>query len=236
MEFGPGYARYALRYWMIDPQADDPTDSAVRVHLLAALQRGGMELAVPEQSLLVTKENEAYRKSIERRAGERRLADLRGFEIFASLQGDELLTISQHLIHAPFVSGDVIYRQGDVAHWLYLLTAGEADVWLEFPQQPRQLFRTIAAGSTFGERGVLTGELRRDTVIARSDLVCYRLDQATVEQLVQSRPEIAEAFAGILARREQEIDEFSQRYVDTPPGGTQAEVGMRDRIRAFLGL
>ncbi len=130
----------------------------------------------------------------------------------------------------------MIYRQGDVAHWLYLLTAGEADVWLEFPQQPRQLFRTIAAGSTFGERGVLTGELRRDTVIARSDLVCYRLDQATVEQLVQSRPEIAEAFAGILARREQEIDEFSQRYVDTPPGGTQAEVGMRDRIRAFLGL
>jgi len=86
MEFGPGYARYALRYWMLDPQADDPTDSAVRVHVLAALQRGGMELAVPEQSLLVTKENEAHRKSIRRREGERRLADLRRFEIFSSLQ------------------------------------------------------------------------------------------------------------------------------------------------------
>ncbi|MBL8392722.1 MAG: mechanosensitive ion channel [Candidatus Accumulibacter sp.] len=236
MEFGPGYARYALRYWMLDPQADDPTDSAVRVHVLAALQRGGMELAVPEQSLLVTKENEAHRKSIQRREGERRLADLRPFEIFSSLQEDELLTISQHLIHAPFVSGDVIYRQGDVAHWLYLLTAGEADVWLEFPDQPRQLFRTIEAGSTFGERGVLTGEHRRDTVIARSDLVCYRLDQATVEQLIQSRPEIAEAFARILARREQEMDEFSQRYVAATPGETKPEVGMLDRIRAFLGI
>ncbi|MBO3705295.1 MAG: mechanosensitive ion channel [Candidatus Accumulibacter sp.] len=236
MEFGPGYARYALRYWMIDPQADDPTDSAVRVHLLAALQRGGMELAVPEQSLLVTKENEAHRKSIQRREGERRLADLRRFEIFSSLQEDELLTISAHLIHAPFVSGDVIYRQGDVAHWLYLLTAGEADVWLQFPEQPRQLFRTIEAGSTFGERGVLTGELRRDTVIARSDLVCYRLDQATVQQLIQSRPAIAEAFAGILARREQEMNEFSHRYVAETPGGTKPETGMLDRIRAFLGL
>jgi len=109
-------------------------------------------------------------------------------------------------------------------------------VWLQFPEQPRQLFRTIEAGSTFGERGVLTGELRRDTVIARSDLVCYRLDQATVQQLIQSRPAIAEAFAGILARREQEMNEFSHRYVAETPGGTKPETGMLDRIRAFLGL
>jgi hypothetical protein len=112
MEFGPGYARYALRYWMLDPQADDPTDSAVRVHLLAALQRGGMQLAVPEQSLLVTKENEAYRKSIQRRETERRVADLRRFELFSGLQEDELRTISEHLIFAPFASGDVIYPAG----------------------------------------------------------------------------------------------------------------------------
>ena len=36
MEFGPNYGRYALRYWLIDPRPDDPTDSAVRVHVLAA--------------------------------------------------------------------------------------------------------------------------------------------------------------------------------------------------------
>jgi small-conductance mechanosensitive channel len=169
MEFGPGYARYALRYWMLDPQPDDPTDSAVRVHVLAALQRGGMQLAVPEQSLLVTKENEAYRKSIRRRETERRVADLRKLELFSGLQEEELRTISEHLIFAPFASGDVIYHQGDAAHWLYLLTSGEAEVWMEIPEQPRQLFRTIHAGSTFGERGVMTGENRRDTVIAKTD-------------------------------------------------------------------
>ena len=236
MDFGPGYARYALRYWMLDPQPDDPTDSAVRVHVLAALQRGGMRLAVPEQSLLVTKENDAYRESIQRRETERRLLDLRKLEIFARLDERELLTISQHLVFAPFVSGDVIFRQGDEAHWLYLLTVGEAEVWVEFGDQPRQLFRTIPAGSTFGERGVLTGERRRDTVVARTDLVCYRLDQATLEQLVQSRPELAEAFALILARRETELDEFTRRFVDQPAGGDAPKAGMLDKIRSFIGL
>ncbi|MBP9805117.1 MAG: mechanosensitive ion channel, partial [Candidatus Accumulibacter sp.] len=236
MEFGPGYARYALRYWMLDPQPDDPTDSAVRVHLLAALQRGGMELAVPGQSLLVTKKNNAYRKSIRRRETERRVAGLRKFELFFSLEEEELLTVSQHLVFAPFVRGDVVYRQGNVAHWLYLLTVGEAEVWLEFPEQPRQLFRTIDAGNTFGERGVLTGELRHDTVIATTDLVCYRLDQETLEGLIQSRPTLAEAFAAILARREAEMDEFASRFVDLPAGDVAPKAGMLDKIREFVGL
>jgi hypothetical protein len=39
LDFAAGAVRYALRYWLVDPRDDDTTDSAVRVHLLAALQR-----------------------------------------------------------------------------------------------------------------------------------------------------------------------------------------------------
>ncbi len=111
MEFGQGYGRYALRYWMLDPQPDDPTDSAVRVHVLAALQRARMELAVPEQSLHITKENDAYRKSLQRREIERRIADLHKLELFSSLQEEELRTISERMVYAPFACGDVIFHQ-----------------------------------------------------------------------------------------------------------------------------
>jgi small-conductance mechanosensitive channel len=236
MEFGPGYARYALRYWMLDPQADDPTDSLVRVHVLAALQRAGMRLAVPEQSLHVTKENEAYRASVHQREIEQRVADLHRVELFAGLQEEELRTVSEHLIFAPFASGDVIFRQGDAAHWLYLLTGGEAEVWVDFPDQPRKLFRTVLAGSTFGERGVLTGEPRRDTVVARTDVVCYRLGRATVEEILHSRPEIAEAIAEILARRDLEMDDFMRQFVDAPAAASPPQRHMLEKIRSFLGL
>ena len=238
MEFGQGYGRYALRYWMLDPQPDDPTDSAVRVHVLAALQRARMELAVPEHSLHITKENEAYRKSLRRREVDRRIADLHKLELFSSLQEEELRTISERMVYAPFACGDVIFHQGDAPHWLYLLADGEAEVWMEFPEQPRQLFRTIQAGGTFGEKGVLTGELRRATIVASTDVVCYRLDRATVEEIIRSRPEIAEAIAEILARREAEMDSFRNQFIgasgDHP--GPQPKAGILGKIRDFLGL
>ncbi len=237
MDFGAGYARYALRYWMLDPQPDDPTDSAVRVHVLAALQRAGMQLAVPGQSVHVTKENDAYRQSVRRRDIERRVLDLRKVELFARLQEEELRTVSEHLVDAPFAAGDIIYHQGDAAHWLYLLASGEAEVWIDFPGQPRQLFRTIQAGQTFGERGVLTGEARRDTVVAKTDVFCYRLDQATLEELIRSRPQIAEAIAEILWRRELAIDSFTSQFLDAPLADAPApKSGMLDKIKDFLGL
>jgi len=237
MEFGPGYARYALRYWMVDPQPDDPTDSAVRVHVLAALQRAGMRLAVPEQSVHMTKENEAYRESLRHREIEKRIVDLRKLELFAGMQEAELRTISERMVYAPFARGAIIFEQGETAHWLYVLASGEVEVLIDFPGYPRQHFRTIHASSTFGERGVMTGEPRGDTVVARSDVVCYRLDQATVEEVVRSRPEIAEAIAHILWRHEVEVHSFTRQFTDasatspSPPRG-----GMLDKIRGFLGL
>jgi small-conductance mechanosensitive channel len=237
MEFGPGYGRYALRYWMLDPRPDDPTDSAVRVHVLAALQRGGMQLAVPEQSVHITKENEAYRESVRQREVGRRVTDLRKVELFSGLQEAELRTIGERLIPAPFARGSIIFEQGDQAHWLYLLASGEVDQLIDIPGHPRQHVRTILAGSTFGERGVMTGERRRQTMVARTDVLCYRLDQATVEEVIRSRPEIAEAIADILWRRDVQIHDFVARFAEagvdlqSPP-----KAGMLDKIRGFLGL
>lgn len=237
MEFGPGYGRYALRYWLLDPKPDDVTDSEVRVHVYSALQRGGMQLAVPEQSVHITKENEAYRESVHQREVGRRVTDLRKVELFASLQEAELRTIGERMVPAPFARGSIIFEQGDQAHWLYLLATGEVDALVDIPGQPRRHFRTILAGSTFGERGVMTGELRRQTMMAKTDVVCYRLDQATVEEVIRSRPQIAEAMADILWRRDVEIHEFVAQFADAGaelPSPPQA--GMLDKIRGFLGL
>ena len=111
------------------------------------------------------------------------------------------------------------------------------DALIDVPGHPRQHFRTILAGSTFGERGVMTGELRRQTMVARTDVLCYRLDQATVEEIIRSRPELAEAIADILWRRDVEMHEFVARFaaagaeLPSPP-----KAGMVDKIRDFLGL
>src|SRR5512142_515536 len=52
MDLGPRQGSYALRYWMNDRKPDDATDSRVRMHIVAALARNGMKLAVPYQEEL----------------------------------------------------------------------------------------------------------------------------------------------------------------------------------------
>ncbi|MEQ1913552.1 MAG: mechanosensitive ion channel domain-containing protein, partial [Sideroxydans sp.] len=62
-----GYARYALRYWLTDLAPDDPTDGAIRWHIMTALQRAGLKLALEEKSIHITKENEKYDEAVHQR-------------------------------------------------------------------------------------------------------------------------------------------------------------------------
>ncbi|MBI4988401.1 MAG: mechanosensitive ion channel [Rhodocyclales bacterium] len=227
MEFGPSYARYALRYWLTDPRADDPTDSAVRSHVLAALQRAGLRIAEPEYSVHMIKENEAHREAVHARELGRRLKALSGVEIFSSFSEEERKALADRLVHAPFARGDVITRQGMVAHWLYILVAGEAEVWLE-QEGARRLLTALPAGSVFGEMGMLTGEPRRATVTAKSDVECYRLDKAGFEEVIRSRPAIAEEMAAILTERNMQIENM-QATLD-------GEANARERLRQRASL
>src|SRR5438552_5939666 len=51
VEGGESYANYAVRYWLTELAADDPTSSAVRVRVYVALKRAGIPLAVPGQAV-----------------------------------------------------------------------------------------------------------------------------------------------------------------------------------------
>ncbi len=227
MEFGPSAGRYALRYWLNDPRADDPTDSAVRAHVLAALQRGGIRIAEPEYSVHMIKENEAHREAVQERELARRLKALHGVGIFASFSEAELKALAGRLVYAPFARGDIVTRQGMVAHWLYILVAGEAEVWLE-QENERRLLSTLPAGSVFGEMGMLTGEPRRATVTAKSDAECYRLDKAGFEDILRTRPAIAEEMAAILAERNMQLAQAQETL------GAEAHARERQRQHATI--
>lgn len=237
MEFGPSYGRYALRYWLTDPRPDDPTDSAVRTHVLAALQRAGIRIAEPEYSVHMIKENEAYRRAVHAREVDRRLKALRGVEIFASFSDEELKALADRLVYAPFARGDIITRQGMVAHWLYILVAGEAEVWLE-TDGARRLLTTLHAGNVFGEMGMLTGEPRRATVTAKRDAECYRLDKAGFEDVIRSRPAIAGEMAGILAERNMQLTQAREALGAEARAKemSRQHASILGKMRAFFGL
>ena len=238
LDFASGAVHYALRYWLVDPAIDDPTDSAVREHLLATLQRNGWRLAVPAQTVHLVQEDEARRQAAWQRERAQRLAALAGVPLFASLDADERQRIAERLVPAPFARGDVMTRQGAVAHWLYVIAAGEAEVYWEAPDGERRLLTRLPAGSIFGEMGLMTGAPRSATVVAAQDVECYRLDKASFADVLQARPALAEAMARVLAERQQHNealrDAFSKARGDAVPTAPQGAI--LQRVREFFRL
>jgi len=202
-----GYARYALRYWLTDLGPDDPTDAMLRWHIMTALQRAGIKLAVEEHSIHITKENEKYDEVVHQREVQLRIKTLRRVELFSQLNDAELTGLAERLRYSPFAKGNIITKQGDErSHWLYIIINGEAEVYVDLPNGKRRTVRSLGHGSFFGEMGLLTGAPRSASVIAKSDVECYRIDKEVVEELLHARPGIAEEISHILVTRRAELD------------------------------
>lgn len=238
MDFAPGSVRYALRYWLTDPRDDDATDSAVRTHLLAALQRHGWRIALPDQAVHLVQESEAHRQAARQHELATRLKALADIDLFASLDERERQTIAERLVHAPFARGDVMTRQGAEAHWLYIIASGQADVVWEAPTGERRVLTRLSPGSTFGEMGLMTGAPRSANVVATSDVECYRLDKSSFEDILHQRHAIADSMSHILAQRLQQNEALKNAFANAPGESEHARHGaaILQRIRDFFGL
>jgi CRP-like cAMP-binding protein len=90
-------------------------------------------------------------------------------------------------------------------------------------------------GSVFGEMGMMTGEARRATVIAKSDVDCYRLDKAGFESILRARPDVANGISQVLASRETELESATESVASGAVPRHGREQILR-RIRDFFGL
>jgi CRP-like cAMP-binding protein len=212
----------------------------VRSHVYAAFQRAGIRFAFPETTMHMIEEGEAHDARARTRELAERILALKGIALFANFRDDELEQVARHMVPAPFLAGETLTRQGDVAHWLYVLARGEARVIYQADGQQRVL-GTLRAGtpdSFFGEIGMLTGAPRSSSVVAVTDTECFRLDKEGFELVLRQRPAIAEEIARIMTRRKVGLTETQdalneaarQRQFDAEHGE------LLGRIRRFFGL
>jgi CRP-like cAMP-binding protein/small-conductance mechanosensitive channel len=234
-----GYARYALRYWLTDLAADDPTDAMLRWHIMAALQRAGIKLAQEAHSIHITKENEKYDEVVRQREVLLRIKTLRRVELFSQLNDVELRGLAERLRYSPFARGNIITKQGDErSHWLYIIINGEAEVYVDLPNGKRRTVRILGRGNFFGEMGLLTGAPRSASVVAKSDVECYRIDKEVMEEILHSRPGIAEEISHILVARRAELDVALQNMDATGahPDLSQQRGEILATIKRFFSL
>jgi small-conductance mechanosensitive channel len=206
VDFHDSYTRYAARYWLTDLALTDPTDSVVRSRIYFALRRAGIPLSIPAQSLFITEDDGQRRARKRDEEVEHCFKTLSGIELFHTLTDEEQRQLAAELSIAPFARGEAITRQGAEAHWLYIMTKGEAEVRVAVDGNLSKTVAKLHAGDFFGEMGLMTGEPRAATIVALTNVECYRLDKAAFHEIIKRRPEIAEDISHVLARRRVELD------------------------------
>lgn len=199
------FGHYAARYWLTNLEADEPTSSVVRERIYTALRRAGIPLARPSFTMFNTPEDEETEARRLDRHREKRMAALQAIELFKPLNEEELTSICDHLVYAPFVSGETMTKQGAKAHWLYILLTGKAEVVLDLPGAPSKRVAVIEGPNFFGEMSLMTGEPRSANVVARTDCECYRLNREGFEKIIKHRKEILQQISVVLARRKMEL-------------------------------
>jgi small-conductance mechanosensitive channel len=232
--FEHGNLRYQLRYFLTEFLEDDTTDSMVRVHLFASLQRAGIRMAEPQQTVHAIQRDQAHAETVKKRELTRRLKVLNSVPLFARLSEGEKADIAERLQYAPFARGDAITKQGSTAHWLYLLAFGEAEVLYEPPNGGAQVIGRVQPGQFFGEMALVSGEARSATVMAKTDVECYRLDRASFQKLLGTRPEIAAEVKRTVGTRKPDLEQARDAFARVPESVDEKKTRLLTRIKRFF--
>jgi CRP-like cAMP-binding protein len=86
--------------------------------------------------------------------------------------------------------------------------------------------------------GVMTSEPRSASVVAATDVECYRIEKDAFQMVVRGRPELAEGIASVMAKRRVEL--FAVKDDLDSEGRTRRVSAEKTRvfraIQAFFGL
>ena len=236
MDLGDSSGRYALRYWLSNIARDDPTDSVMRTRIYYALRRARIPLSMPAQAVFLTQESAERKREKSREDEHHRLDALRNVGLFAELSTEERGFLAEHLHLAPFAPGEIMTKQGAIAHWLYIIMKGEASVRVSVEDGADREVARLGSGDFFGEMGLLTGERRSATVVAVSSVECYRLDKSAFEVLVGKRPEVTAQIAELLAKRRLELGVVREDLEDAEKSLRITQTDLLQKIRSFFGL
>lgn len=160
-------------------------------------------------------------------------ADLVGkVELFAGLDRVALAKLSAFFDRTPVQDGETVFEQGDEADALYVVYEGTFHVFTRGAQDGGITgLLDLSQGDCFGEMGLVTGEIRSATVIARGPGEVLRLDRPRFDALMSKEPSVGRAVARMLTRRLRaanealgERDQIFTAQLDAQLGGLSPEL------------
>jgi small-conductance mechanosensitive channel/CRP-like cAMP-binding protein len=225
--FADSSITYRARFWVANYELDDESRDLVRAAIYYAFSRRGIEIPFPIQVQYDLEPPTSDDSTRQRQRDE----VLRRVDLFATLDDQERLAIAAGTRTRAYGDGEVIVREGEPGHSMYVVCSGKASVVLE---PGTRVVATIESGGYFGEMSLLTGDSRTATVVADGDAVVIEIEAELFRKLAADNPHAVERIGLAVISRRAELDQARA----AARGSAVADVpaGFISRMKRFLSF
>jgi uncharacterized membrane protein len=126
--------------------------------------------------------------------------------LFALLDDQERAALAERLDEASFPAGTAIFHTGQPGDALYVVRAGEVEIYFHSDTGDRILLETATAGGFFGELSLLDGGPRTASALVTKDAELLVVDREDLEAFMKARPEAALDLLAATGRRLRETN------------------------------
>jgi small-conductance mechanosensitive channel/CRP-like cAMP-binding protein len=183
---------YQLRFFIDDPSGRIRVQDAFYTRVWYAIDRAGYSFPFPHRQIVTSEAKQPFEFSRRHIATE-----LRRSELFVILEDDTITALADQVPVKVFGPGEIVVHKNDGGSSLFIVIKGALEVLAD-----GAIVGSIQEGSFFGEMSLLTGEPRRATVRATSEVWLAEVTKELLEPILVSNPSVLEKLSSILAERE----------------------------------
>ena len=169
----------------------------------------------------MSEEIQIVRNNVVETLSEELIAQLRKVPILSSLKDEELHCL-EGVREIHLNKGEAVARQGEVAHFFWILLEGELRIHQTQPDGSDVTFAMIETGNTFGELPLLTNVPNLASVESIGSSQLLQLDEEQFWSLMTSCPEVRKAILGNMASRFQKMQSVTVQQEKMASLGTLA--------------
>jgi len=126
---------------------------------------------------------------------------LKEVPLFELLDDHERTDLAGQLDEVRFAAGETIFNYGDPGDSIYVICAGEVEVFFKNDTGERIVLEVATRGDFFGELSLLDNGYRSASVMALQDTEALRLDRDDLRKFLLLRPEAAMDLLAAMGRR-----------------------------------
>ena len=139
--------------------------------------------------------------------------------IFNHLEGEQMDEIMKVMKSTSFKKGEVIYREGDISDWLYIVSKGKIRIYRLSESGKEQLVRILNPGDFTGELALFRESIQEAYAEAMSDTDVCMISRNDLQEFLLKYPTISlkilSEFSNRLETSEKQTTRFATEKVDT---------------------